>query len=238
MQGHRIVGIPGEEPPDAQGAIQQALGNSGNVRLAAYAPDGGAGAPIPGMGGAGSPRLQPQIPPLQGPPPAPESEQITPTDIMPMPATAQFGPPVGRFSRTDAPVPGVAIPATGTPPAPAVAPRPPQGPPPATYVGSTPSREPIPPAQPQTMEPPGAAPVRNYPGGRPLSARQQRAMQIMQNPMSDPASAGAAEQIFKVEEEFRKRAETQDESDYAAARTQHFQKLTNSRSFSVRKQTD
>ena len=74
------------------------------------------------------------------------------------------------------------------------------------------------------MEPPGAAPVRNYPGGRPLSARQQRAMQIMQNPMSDPASASAAEQIFKVEEEFRKRAETQDESDYAAARTQHFHK--------------
>ena len=59
VQGHRIVGIPGEEPSDAQGAIQQALGNSGNVRLASYAPDGGAGAPIPGMGGAGSPRLQP-----------------------------------------------------------------------------------------------------------------------------------------------------------------------------------
>ena len=42
--------------------------------------------------------------------------------------------------------------------------------------------------------------------------------------MSDPATASAAEQIFKVEEEFRKRAETQDESDYAAARSQHFQK--------------
>ena len=151
----------------------------GNIRLAAYAPDGGAGAPIPGMGGAGSPRLQPQIPPLQGPPPAPD-EQVTPTNIEPMPSTAQFGGRE-RFVRTDAPVPGVA--AAPSPQAPAVAPPPPQGP----SSGNLRRLDAV-----ARADPAGAAadhgasrrvpPVRNYPGGRPLSARQQRAMQIMQNP--------------------------------------------------------
>ena len=153
VQGHRIVGIPGEEPPDARGAIQQALGNSGNVRLASYAPDGGAGVPIPGMGGAGSPRLQPQIPPLQGPPPAPD-EQVTPTNIdADAPALPSSARPLrqrrssGRLSAGSRPCAGAWRPAS-PPQAPAVAPPPPQGPQPSPsgYGGQAPPAAPARPA--------------------------------------------------------------------------------------------
>ena len=245
VQGHRIVGIPGEEPPDAQGAIQQALGNSGNIRLAAYAPDGGAGAPIPGMGGAGSPRLQPQIPPLQGPPPASESEQITPVDIETnAPAFAKrlrrassngavraacrqvlpnrrAGAGCGGCTATGS-CGGTSTHAAGAPAFAKWLRR-------ASTSGNLRRLDAVARADPAGAAADHGASGRSagaqLSGGRPLSARQQRAMQIMRNPMTDPASAGAAEQIFKVEEEFRKRAETQDESDYAAARTQHLQRV-------------
>ena len=99
---HKFLRLPygGQQPAPVDGGE--------GVTLAAYAPTGGVSdAPIPGMGGAGAPRLRPQIPPLQGPPPAPEETGITPTDIEPAPPTAQFGPPAGQFTRSDAPVPGI-----------------------------------------------------------------------------------------------------------------------------------
>ena len=125
-----------------------------NVQLASYAPSGGAGgAPIPGMGGAGSPRLQPQVPPLEGPPPSP-GEQVTPTDIEPMPSTAQFGGRE-RFVRTDAPRPGV-------PPAAAL--------PPDRVEGRLPSA-PLPPVVPPPGPPQG--PSAQVPIPEPPGFRQQ-----------------------------------------------------------------
>jgi hypothetical protein len=145
---HKFLRLPyGGQQPVEDGADVLA----GGTQVASLAPAGMGGAPIPGMGGAGSPRLQPQIPPLQGPPPAPEETGITPTDIEPMPATAQFGRE--RFVRTDAPTPGVTAPATPAPPAPAVSA--PQGPsrPAVSEDLTQPLPEPTPPAYPDKLTP-------------------------------------------------------------------------------------
>ena len=184
VQGHRIVGIPGEQAPETQ--------------VAAYAPTGGVSdAPIPGMGGAGAPRL--------GPPPAAEAG-VTPVDIEPAPLTAQFGPPAGRFTRTDAPVPGIGAPAAPmavpqTPPAPAVAP-------------SRPSQEPIPPATEQEMPDPGPPPSR--PAARPMTQTQQHILNALSDPRLDPNGPDAIllKDRFARDEAERKRMEDLDKSDY------------------------
>ena len=83
---HKFLHLPyGGQQPDV--ASEEAGG--GNVRLASYAPTGGAVVRQFPVWVAPGPATDPRP---QGPPSAPD-EQVTPTDIEPMPSTAQFGPP-------------------------------------------------------------------------------------------------------------------------------------------------